>query len=172
MLFSCDLVPSFTAVPVQLQAKDKSGFSGKDIAASRDNSAVLMRLRALVLEKLSAAGHSVVANNKVIEAPARRCAPTRTENPVKERPTSYFPAGDALLSREATSTDAGAVAADDDSERLELYDTPTSTSDYTQNQFGTPDTQPTDSILNFAGRLRSESTVVVLASTPDTCRQN
>eukprot|EP01043_Picozoa_sp_COSAG02_P093998 COSAG02_NODE_30478_length_550_cov_1.126386_2_plen_40_part_01 len=34
----------YTAVLARLQAKDKSGLSGKDIAASRGHSAVLMRL--------------------------------------------------------------------------------------------------------------------------------
>ena len=151
-MLSCDPMPSFTAVPVQMQAKDKNGLSGKDIAVARDNSAVLMRLRALVLEKLSAAGHKVPANKKDIKDPARRPIATKLENPVKERPTSYFPAGDAfLLSRGPASTDT--VDADDDSERQELYDTPTSALEYAQNQFGN-DTQPADSILNFAGRLR------------------
>jgi hypothetical protein len=141
----------FTAVPARVQAKDNSGLSGKDIAASRDHSAVLMRLRALVLEKLSAAGHKLPPNN-LVKAPARSFDPTKSENPVKERPTSYFPAGDALLSPDAATTEA-ATAVDLESERLALRDTLASTSDYTQNQFGTPDTQPTDSILNFAGRV-------------------
>ena len=108
-----------------------------------------MRLRALVLEKLSAAGHTLPTTQPARVAPAAAGA----RNPVKERPTSYIPAGDALLLPGAGADPEGAAAADaDDAERLALYDTPTSTSDYTLNQFGTPDTQPTDSILNFAGK--------------------
>ena len=142
-----------------MQVKDKAGLSGKDIASSRDHSAVLMRLRALVLEKLSAAGHKL-PNRPAVRAPVAAPTPRRADNLVKERPTSYLPAGDTLV--QSRETAGGGVAAADSSAvavgtgehagRLAVCDSPTSTSDYTQNQFGTPDTQLTDSILNFAGK--------------------
>lgn len=121
---------------------------------ARDHSAVLMRLRALVLEKLNAAGHTLATNKVAARAPT--VAPVTTvDSSMKERPTSYLPAGDALLlSRKAATKETEIAAAatrtgHDDSEQL-LCDAPTSTSDYTQNQFGTPEMQATDSILNFA----------------------
>jgi hypothetical protein len=72
-----------------------------------------MRLRALVLEKLSAAGHKLppaAVTAEVVPRNAPRPAAAvaaAANNPVKERPTSYLPAGDALVQ----SRNAAAAAA-------------------------------------------------------------
>ena len=97
-----------------------------------------MRLRALVLEKLSAAGHKLppaAATAEIVprNAPRPAAAVAAANNPVKERPTSYLPAGDALVqSRNA----AAAAAAEEERGEHFFIRWKQTTNQFTKTRFG------------------------------------
>jgi len=88
-----DCVEVLVRAECDTKATDGNGRTGKELAESGDHSAVLQRLRALVLEKLSAAGHKLPPSPAPTPAPAPAPAPPPAPAPAPAPAANPEPPG-------------------------------------------------------------------------------